>query len=79
MTGGDACFFIGHGKPPKDRIDPIIRHLDREVEFLMRQGVTSFISGGAPGFDLVAAALIVAKKEIGRNVRLIFALPTKTI
>ena len=39
--------------------------------------MTDFISGGALGFDQIAASLIIAKKEIGKNIRLIFALPCK--
>ena len=39
--------------------------------------MTDFISGGAVGFEHIAASLIVAKKELGKNVRLIFALPCK--
>lgn len=41
------------------------------------QGVTDFISGGALGFDQIAAALILSKKEKGCNVRLILALPCR--
>ena len=33
--------------------------------------------GGALGFDQIAASLIVAKKEMGKEVRLVFALPWK--
>jgi uncharacterized phage-like protein YoqJ len=44
------------------------------VDTLIDQGVTNFISGGALGFDQMAASLIIAKKEMGREIRLIFAL-----
>ncbi|MDR2933651.1 MAG: DUF1273 domain-containing protein, partial [Oscillospiraceae bacterium] len=53
----------------------IIKRLDSEIEKLISQGVTDFISGGAIGFDQMAASLIVAKKKMGRAIRLIFALP----
>ncbi|MFT9078494.1 SLOG family protein [Ethanoligenens sp.] len=43
----------------------------------MRHGVTRFLCGGARGFDLIAAALIVSKKEIGNDLRLDFILPCK--
>ena len=51
--------------------------LDREIETLIAQGVTNFISGGALGFNQMAASLIAAKKETGKNIHLIFALPCK--
>lgn len=72
-----TCCFIGHRKLPKERIAHIIERLDREVENLIDQGVTTFISGGALGFDQVATSLIIAKREMGREIRLIFALPYK--
>lgn len=42
---------------------------------LIAQGVTHFISGGALGFDLLAATVIIEKKKIGLPLTLIFALP----
>ena len=70
-----TCCFTGHRKLPKEKIERIMIRLDLEVENLINQGVKTFISGGALGFDLIAASLIVAKKEMGYKIRLIFALP----
>ena len=55
----------------------IVTNLDRELDALIENGVTDFMSGGALGFDQIAASLIVAKKEMGKKLRLIFALPCK--
>lgn len=70
-----SCCFTGHRNLRTDKIERIIINLDREIETFIAQGVTDFISGGAVGFDLIAASLIVAKKEMGRDIRLVFALP----
>ena len=70
-----TCCFTGHRKLPADRIIDIVKNLNDAVERLIDQGVTNFISGGAVGFDQIAASLIVAKKEMGVNIRLIFVLP----
>lgn len=51
--------------------------LNQEVDNLISQGVTDLISGGAFGFDQVAALLVVAKIEMEYNVRLIFVLPCR--
>ncbi len=72
-----TCCFTGHRKLPKEKIEHIIKKLDREVGCLIEQGVTDFISGGAMGFDQIAASLIIAKKETGQKIRLVFALPCK--
>ncbi|WP_250227778.1 SLOG family protein [Anaeropeptidivorans aminofermentans] len=77
MDKASTCCFIGHRKLPKEKIEQIIIRLDQEVENLINMGVTDFISGGALGFDQIAASLIIAKKEMGRKIRLIFALPCK--
>lgn len=72
-----TCCFTGHRKLPADKIESIVKNLDREIENLIANGVTDFISGGALGFDQIAASLIIVKKEMGRNIRLRFALPCK--
>lgn len=72
-----TCCFTGHRRLPEDRIEQIILRLNQEVDNLISQGVTDFISGGALGFDQIAASLIVAKKEMGHDIRLIFALPCR--
>ncbi len=77
MGKTNTCCFTGQRKLPKDKIKSIMSRLACEVENLIEEGVTTFISGGALGFDQVAASLIVAKKEMGRNIRLVFVLPCK--
>jgi len=59
---------------PKEQMEYIIKRLDHEIEKLIEQGVVNYISGGALGFDQIAASLIIAKKEMGCAIRLVFAL-----
>ena len=77
MEKAITCCFTGHRKLPQDKIEIIIKRLDREVDNLINQGVTEFISGGALGFNQISASLILVKKEMGHDIRLIFALPFK--
>lgn len=72
-----TCCFIGHRKLPADKVEGMLLRLNREVDALIQRGVTVFLSGGAMGFDLIAASLVIAKREMGAKVRLIFALPCK--
>ena len=73
----NACCFTGHRTLPSNQIENIIIKLDLEIENLISKGVTNFISGGALGFDQIAASLVAAKKEQGRNILLTLALPCK--
>lgn len=77
MSKTNTCCFTGHRRLPIGKVETMIIRLDREVEELIAHGVTDFISGGALGFDQIAASLIIAKKEMGRAIRLIFALPCR--
>ena len=72
-----TCCFSGHRKLPKEKIECILKRLMVEVDNLISQGVTDFISGGALGFDLIAASVIISKREMGEDVRLTFALPCR--
>lgn len=72
-----TCCFTGHRRLPADRIGAIVKQLNHEVDRLIAMGVTDFISGGALGFDQIAASLIIAKKQMGNPIRLIFALPCR--
>ena len=73
----NTCCFTGHRNLPANKLETLLIRLDREIENLIDNGVTTFISGGALDFDQIAASLIVAKKEMGRNISLTFALPCK--
>ena len=58
MTSEKTCCFAGHRKLPIRQIERIVLNLDREVDNLIAQGVTDFISGGALGFDHIAAIYV---------------------
>lgn len=72
-----TCCFTGHRSLPADRRPAILAALESTVDSLIAQGVTDFISGGALGFDQIAAALILSKRDSGQGLRLIFALPCR--
>ena len=60
---------------PTANIGSILYNLEKEIDRLIRLGVTTFISGGAVGFEQIAASLVIIKKETGFPVRLILAVP----
>jgi len=70
-----ACCFTGHRFLAKKKIEQIEKRLHEEINRLIQQGITAFISGGALGFDHMVATLILSKKHQGADIRLILALP----
>ena len=71
-----AC-FTGHRLFSQKKIERIEKRLDEEIDRLINEGITNFISGGEIGFDHSAASMIIAKKYEGVHVKLIFALPCR--
>jgi len=59
------------------KIQRIVNRLNNEVDQLIQKGVTTFMSGGALGFDHIAVSLVITKRQQGANIRLIFALPCR--
>jgi len=72
-----TCCFIGNRHLPVKGIQRILLNLDREIDHCISNGVSTFICGGALGFDQIAASFIIAKKGLGKKIRLIFVLPCK--
>jgi len=71
----NTCCFTGHRVFSQRKIEHIVKHLNEEINRLIRQGVTNFMSGGALGFDQIAASIVISKKQLGADIRLIFILP----
>ena len=72
-----TCCFTGHRKLPASKVEKIVTALDHEIEKLIAEGITHYISGGALGFDQIAASLIITKRQMGKPVHLTLALPCK--
>ena len=72
---GQVCCFSGHRNLPKEKMANIIKRLDEEIEKLIAQDITTFIVGGALGFDYLATIAVIKKREANENIRLIYALP----
>lgn len=77
MMDTNACCFAGRRQLPVKHIQRILINLDREIEKCIAEGVTTFICGGAFGFDQIAASLVITKKEMGKKIRPVSALPCK--
>ena len=73
----DTCCFTGHRDLPQAMQERTALH-DRLVgtlEYLISQGVIYFGSGGALGFDTLAAETVLELRRIYPQIRLILVLP----
>ena len=71
-----ACCFTGHRDLPQNLIPQLRAQMYAELEKLYSFfGVKTFISGGAIGFDLLAAETVLELKRAHPEIKLIFALP----
>lgn len=73
----NTCCFSGHRIVKSEDIDNIINNLDRILETLYNNGITNFISGGALGFDTLAAESVIKLRSQYSDIKLILALPCK--
>ncbi len=72
-----ACCFTGHRDLPQDAVKKIEERTRECVAALYARGVTDFISGGALGYDMLAAECVLAFRKTHSDVRLFMALPCK--
>ena len=70
-----TCCFTGHRNIPRDKMRAIHRELERVLEILIRSGVTVFRTGGALGFDTLAALTVLDKREKNPEITLELCLP----
>lgn len=72
-----TCCFTGHRKIDDDRLRPLSEVLDRTIESLIARGFWVYRTGGALGFDTLAALKILEKKEKYPQLRLQLCLPCR--
>ena len=72
----NAC-FTGHRQLPICEIENIKNKTESEIVKLINIGITSFICGGAIGFDILCGEIVSKLKVYDENIRLILALPCK--
>lgn len=71
-----TCFFTGHRRLPDGRKEDIKTCVAENIERLITEyNVRDFISGGALGFDTIAAEIVVEMKKKYPHIRLLMYLP----
>lgn len=70
-----TCFFTGHRVINPNYISMIKSHLNEEILNAVNKGFTHFISGGALGFDTLAAEQVILLREDYNEIELSLYLP----
>lgn len=71
------CCFTGHRTIPGDIAVSLTHSLDRRLEALAQEGYTVFRTGGARGFDTLAALRVLALRDRHPDCRLHLILPCR--
>lgn len=73
----NCCCLTGHRSLPSDpdRLAELRQNLRRLICDLAQQGITTFYTGGALGFDTMAAMMVLELKSLLPQLRLHLALP----
>ena len=74
---GKTCSFSGHRQISKAHANSLPELLSQTVDTLISSGVSTFCSGGAMGFDLLAAGIVLAKRVKNPAVSLRMLLPCR--
>ena len=73
-----TCFFSGHRDIPREDYPAVQSRLSAAVERLItEEGVQYFASGGALGFDTIAALTVLKLKRRYPQIRLVLIFPCK--
>ena len=72
-----TCCFTGHRNIPASHARKLEAGLENTITGLLKYGINTFISGGALGFDMMAAKAVLKAKEKHPEVQLILALPCR--
>lgn len=73
-----VCCFTGHREIPPERRGQITELLVSAVDKLVERGCLCFMTGGALGFDTLAAEAVLSARKRNPQIRLTLVLPCMT-
>ena len=71
----NTCCFTGHRKLPYGQKEHVLDRLRKTVSDLAEKGYRNFVTGGALGFDTLAAMAVIDEKKHYPDINLILMLP----
>lgn len=73
-----TCCFTGHRQIPPQQNLKIYKCLKAEITNLIENGVVNFVTGGALGFDTLAAQTVLELRQRYAHIKLQLILPKRT-
>ena len=70
-----GCSFTGHRSVAQAHIEPLKALLVRAIAYAYDEGCRTFYTGGAVGFDTMAARAVLRFRLLHADVRLVLLLP----
>lgn len=71
----ETCFFTGHRKVPECDVEKMREVLSSYIKKLVERGYRTFVTGGAVGFDTIAAETVLEMKKKYPFIRLAVIIP----
>ena len=76
MDRDTTCFFTGHRDVPDHKYNDVYAQTISYIQKLYREGIKTFICGGAVGFDTLAAKAVLEVREL-LDIKLHLIIPCK--
>lgn len=70
-----ACSFTGHRNINPELVKPLENLLSRAIDYVYNEGCREFYTGGALGFDTMAAKLLIKKRLSCPDIKLTVVIP----
>lgn len=72
-----TCSFTGHRAIPDSMTKYLFKRVKDGVNYLYPQGIRTFLTGGAIGFDTLAAKAVIECRNVIKDIRLILVIPCR--
>lgn len=69
--------FTGHRAIPDGMAEYLLQRIKDGVNYLYSRGVKTYLTGGALGFDSLAAKVVIECRSVHEDIRLILVIPCR--
>lgn len=71
----ETCCFTGHREIPAGLDKHLFKRVSDGIEYLYKHGTKTYLTGGALGFDTIAAQSVISMREQYPDIQLIVVVP----